>query len=38
MVFFFPVFLDLKLGWWVGVSAAATKQSSVKGGLGRLIG
>jgi hypothetical protein len=28
----------VKLGWWVGVSATATKQSSVMGGLGRLIG
>jgi hypothetical protein len=28
----------VKLGWWVGVSAATTKQSSVRGGLRRLIG
>jgi hypothetical protein len=28
----------VKLGWWHSVSAEATKQSGVRGELGRMIG
>jgi len=28
----------VKLGWWHSVSAGVTKQSGVRGGLGRMIG